>query len=91
MKFNATLQPNFHLVKIDNGFSATTYSPPHQQAQVRDPIPVKVLSSHLDTMHLNENCGFIEEYKVWLAGWLQLISTSHFIDWAGSWYGRVVL
>ena len=40
------------------------YSPPHQQAIEREPIPVEVFSSHLEIMHLNENCGFIEEYKV---------------------------
>ncbi len=47
-------------------FNMVAYSPPHQEAEVREPIPVEVFSSHLETMHLNENCGFIEEYKVYM-------------------------
>ena len=35
-----------------------TGSAPHQ------PIPVASLADHVDRNHLNENCGFSEEYKV---------------------------
>ena len=33
-------------------------------AVTRQPIPVAALSSHLERMHTNENCGFSEEYRV---------------------------
>ena len=28
------------------------------------PVPVASLAAHVERMHLNENCGFSEEYKV---------------------------
>ena len=28
------------------------------------PCPVASLANHVERMHLNENCGFSEEYKV---------------------------
>ena len=31
---------------------------------VHEPIPVGKFAAHVEQMHLNENCGFGEEYKV---------------------------
>ena len=36
----------------------------HVGAIVRDPVPVPLLASHVERMSMNENCGFVEEYKV---------------------------
>jgi len=30
----------------------------------RLPIPLSLLPDHIERMHLNENCGFVEEYKI---------------------------
>lgn len=40
------------------------YVPPEEGSDVRQPVPLTALSSHVDRMHLNENCGFGEEYRV---------------------------
>ena len=39
------------------------YVPPHPGSEVREPILLQFLDTHVEKIHLNENCGFGDEYK----------------------------
>ncbi len=51
------------LITVDSEVPLS-YFPPESGSEVRKPIPLQLFSSHLDAMHWNENCGFVDEYKV---------------------------
>ena len=40
------------------------YIPPEPGSEIRAPIAFKLLAAHVENMHLNENCGFGDEYRV---------------------------
>ena len=42
----------------------TDYAPQGEGSDVHQPIPLPALAPHVERMHLNENCGFGEEYRV---------------------------
>ena len=47
--------------------SSLSYLPLGEGLEARQPIALQFLSAHVESMHQNENCGFIEEYRVsWL-------------------------
>ena len=40
------------------------YVPPEPGSEIRAPIALQFLAAHVEIMHLNENCGFVDEYRV---------------------------
>ena len=38
--------------------------PPEEGSEVRQPIPLPAFPGHVERMHWNEHCGFVEEYRV---------------------------
>lgn len=42
----------------------TDYAAPDEGPDTRQPIPLSALGPHMERNHLNENCGFVEEYRV---------------------------
>ena len=57
-----------HVQDNRNGNDASiilmNYAPPEEGSDTRQPIPLAALGPHVERMHLNENCGFGEEYRV---------------------------
>lgn len=49
---------------LDSAIILTDYVPPEEGSDIRQPIPLAALGPHVERMHLNENCGFGEEYRV---------------------------
>ena len=60
----------------DSAIILTDYAPPEEGSVIRQPIPLHALAPHVERMHLNENCGFGEEYRV--SPYLQLAAISLF-------------
>lgn len=48
----------------DMAIILTDYVPPDEGSDIRQPVPLAAMGGHLERMHLNENCGFGEEYRV---------------------------
>ncbi len=47
-----------------NGDPMMEYIPPVSGSNVRHRIPLSSFADHVENMHLNENCGFFDEYRV---------------------------
>ena len=50
-----------------NGDPSLDYIPPAAGSSMRNKVPLGSLADHVENMHLNENCGFFEEYRVCLS------------------------